>query len=208
MGQKSIIAILGVVVIVLIGTTIYFAMSKNVNQPAATTSNVVQQPVPTPVAQKPTPTPVAQQTNQPTNKTAGWQTYKNEQYGFEFKYPKEWNIVDTTKGAGYAAFEISLYPNYDIKEPFEEAPPLLQIFQSRETLDEYFRKTDSSNKQPYILSGLSGYIISNPILSGPIYAFSKNGKAFVINIYLKESNNLNVGIKEAMEILSTFKFTN
>ena len=27
-----------------------------------------------------------------------WQTYKNEEYGFEFKYPKNWKIVDTHGG--------------------------------------------------------------------------------------------------------------
>ena len=42
MNQKTIIAILGVAVVILLGTTIYFATISNVNQPAP----------PTPVAQQ------------------------------------------------------------------------------------------------------------------------------------------------------------
>lgn len=52
MNQKTIIAILWVFVVILLGTTIYFATISNVNQPAP----VVKQPA--------TPTPVAQQDKQ------------------------------------------------------------------------------------------------------------------------------------------------
>ena len=47
MNQKTIIAILGVAVVILLGTTIYFVTIKNVNQPAP----VVKQPT-TPVVQQ------------------------------------------------------------------------------------------------------------------------------------------------------------
>lgn len=32
----------------------------------------------------------AKKSQAPADKTSGWQIYKNEKYGFEFKYPKEW----------------------------------------------------------------------------------------------------------------------
>lgn len=55
MNQKSIIAILGVAVVVLIGATVYFATINRVSQQVAPTPKVVQQPapIPTPVTQQP-----------------------------------------------------------------------------------------------------------------------------------------------------------
>ncbi len=35
-----------------------------------------------------TPTPI------PKDETADWKTYKNEEYGFEVKYPKDWEVVE------------------------------------------------------------------------------------------------------------------
>ena len=39
---------------------------------------------------KPIPAP-----NQPIDETADWKTYTNEQYGFEFKYPSDWQFENS-----------------------------------------------------------------------------------------------------------------
>lgn len=56
MNQKTVIAILGVVVIILISTTVYFATVNKASQPVAPASKVAQQPTstPTPTVQQPT----------------------------------------------------------------------------------------------------------------------------------------------------------
>jgi len=39
----------------------------------------------------------------PEDVSAGWQTYKNEQYGFEFKYPKEWELKENNQIISFTA---------------------------------------------------------------------------------------------------------
>ena len=63
MNQKSIIAILGVVIVILIGTTVYFATINKTSQPVAPSPKVAQQPVPAP-AQKQSNQPVTQENKQ------------------------------------------------------------------------------------------------------------------------------------------------
>ncbi|HOX30008.1 MAG TPA: hypothetical protein P5080_01645 [Candidatus Paceibacterota bacterium] len=61
-----------------------------------------------------------------TDKTADWQTYRNEEYGFELKYPKEWaiaknseEIVSIGDQASNSGFHIEALPNKG-KLPFDQ----------------------------------------------------------------------------------------
>ena len=43
------------------------------------------------------------------DETANWQTYRNEEYGFEFRYPQDWELFINAHGSG-ASLLVSLDP--------------------------------------------------------------------------------------------------
>jgi hypothetical protein len=61
-----------------------------------------------------------------TDKTADWQTYRNEEYGFELKHPKNWAIVKNSEEivsigdqVSNSGFRIEALPNKE-KLPFDQ----------------------------------------------------------------------------------------
>ena len=89
MNQKVIIAILGVVVIILAGTTIYFATINKVNQPIIPIIEV-QQPANNQVVAIPKPTPIA-----------GSRIHLNRKYGFQISLTDNWKNYETEIEIGY-----------------------------------------------------------------------------------------------------------
>jgi hypothetical protein len=82
----------GTVIIVIIAITagayVYVAQKNNAVDESTIANNVVPVKKQTPTA------PIAQA---PTiDQTAGWQTYRNDKYGFEFQYSKDWTVSELT----------------------------------------------------------------------------------------------------------------
>jgi len=48
-----------------------------------------------------------------SDETADWKTYTNEEYGFEFKYPGEWNIAEKRFSIGSCAVRFSFSADKD-----------------------------------------------------------------------------------------------
>jgi hypothetical protein len=103
MEQKSKMGILIALVVVLSGTTIYFAAQKSAYAPTPVQTvpdQSVTRQAPAATNQNATQNQDATN-NQPAsasaNETASWKTYTNNTYGFSFKYPSQYVIDDDLK---------------------------------------------------------------------------------------------------------------
>ncbi len=155
----------------------------------------------------PTPTP---------DPTAGWKTYTNAEYGFEFKYPGDWNLINL-ESSRMSDFSIAIDPVLT-KIPEGDQPFALQlgIYNDLSKLDtlklkpvslaDYLEKYSTqsghwfSNTSSYNVAGVSGYK-TTAVGFGNFtdYYFEKNSLIFEIVRFSDKS--------EIDLILSTFKFT-
>jgi hypothetical protein len=151
------------------------------------------------------------------DQTAGWKTYTNSQYGFEFKYPN--NVVLNTPPEGdvgpyLPATEISssvdAWDNKDLVFSFSYSPEISNI--SPDEISKIFALSkEDISLVPAKIVGIGGYkiIFENKTNSKPqsyftniisdFYFLEKNGKIFQLTA-LKNNNTAN-------QMLSTFKFT-
>ncbi|MCX6741495.1 MAG: hypothetical protein NTY61_03810, partial [Candidatus Parcubacteria bacterium] len=155
----------------------------------------------------------------PADQTAGWKTYANNTYGFEFKYPGDFQTFAYGKAAQW---------NVDVIDPSHNISINLTIDMSRsyENIQDYISQLDqawqkSGQKYNTIDGGkvlINGYdtveqqtpiggIVPGTLV---ITSFMKNNNAWSFTIAPGYANK--VGINETdidlyHQILSTFKFT-
>ena len=93
MNQKSLIAVLGIVVVILLGTTVYFATINKASQ------SIVTMPAINPPATQPQSIDTIQRTKDET--APALQTYTNSQYKYQIQYPSGAKVTDQSeKGFG------------------------------------------------------------------------------------------------------------
>lgn len=145
-----------------------------------------------------------------TGDTSSWKTYRNEEYGFEVKVPKnkiyeidennEWprffQIVFTDKAELNKSFQIKINPaRIDNNEP-------MNIYLDSSAKSE----TTIDNRKALVFFLENGYCDGPRLCSPPITAFTvrANSKDYSISFYGFGSQVS----KEIIEILSTFHFFN
>ena len=133
------------------------------------------------------------------NQTADWQTYKNEQYGFEVKYPKDWKADDNMVATTSAIWNLSISPKW--REGSMEWPGL-SISNYDDSINNLGRKTTSASLFSLEKARSTGdMIIQISKDNKEIYAMCK---LYLSDFYeLPESKIIDL----CNQILSTFKFT-
>jgi hypothetical protein len=182
--KKNTIVTIVVLAVIVISATIYFSTSKyqtNKNQ-----LNI----------------PAQQESTQLDDKTVAWDTYQNDEYGFEIKYPSDWGMRE-------AATEFS------IKSPGGDTTPVLHI----KFVDEVYSailatEQDKFNKWQEQATEKPSGEINDIVMSGnpakEFLYFSPVG--FVEQIIILSKNGQTIRINSFKDsildpVLATFKLT-
>lgn len=175
-----------ILVLILVGATIYFTVGKKSeltnNQPVVTnnTNNITNQTNPAPIGP-----------------TANWKTYSNTRYAYTIKYPTSW-FVDTTYSENDFTLRESdiiggdtIWSNYQnpnqydlgtVPSDLEAVFLLIYKTDAQTTLDTFINLKNFlySNKESVNINGLSGIRLTNDL---------KNGLTSKI-VLLKAGNNV------------------
>lgn len=138
------------------------------------------------------------------DETAGWKTYTNAEYGFEFKYPRDWRIVD---GAGTGGHEyqpdytVGLAPK-EITQDYTNAvdtykEPLASVVKNSPFYNGAYKRTYKTE-----FSMMDGIQCKKIVIETPLYS----GGTTTGTHYLCEKNGMTFDLGLEDQILSTFKF--
>jgi hypothetical protein len=166
-----------------------------------------------------------------TDETANWKTYRNDQYGFEIKYPQDWelyhfeqpkDVQETTKRIGGVIDSIEFSPKgktYNVETAYGISPIGIYV-NINENLNKYLKDEKFPETEKISINGTAAtevkgvkndafwhsIFIERPDISGYIrIADNIYDIERAGNVSSQEANELHKVFKQ---MLSTFKFTN
>ena len=179
--------VLGVIVLAGIAYGAYFVGKSEIQNPKSET----------PVTVTPS-TPTAEEPTMTTSVTANWKTYENKEYGFSFKYPKDYVVESYPATSSENELQLVLDPTCHVTK----------FYGLKINMNHFIPGTMN---EPLPLSGTK---------SGPTYTFYNDDHLIYItestscrknqvvsdNIQTKNQTS-SIDTEELDQIVSTFKFT-
>lgn len=148
--------------------------------------------------------PEATSTQVIKDETADWKTYRNEKYGYEVKYPNNWEGIETSLTTDYASFTPE-------KKDMAQAGFWIRVYENSNKLsikdwwDKVYVKGDAAYelKGAFLSEGQSGFPVivykEKNGLEFSYYVFSKDNYIYIILSPLADD--------KMNQTFSTFKFT-
>ncbi|MBU2036647.1 hypothetical protein KJ866_00340 [Patescibacteria group bacterium] len=157
------------------------------------------------------------------DETAGWQMYKNEQYGFELRYPKDWEISKTGNNEDAGTYNYKFFIKFskllNNEEGFKESF-LIEI--KNDNYENVYNKLKNL-PETEVISSLREYSVNSDIKAQRLLTMSygPGGSEYVVTTIFGNASDVfesqvsttnppnqagQTVLKEVDQILSTFKF--
>ncbi|MFZ2521896.1 MAG: PsbP-related protein [Minisyncoccia bacterium] len=141
---------------------------------------------------------VSESVTVPQDDISTWKTYRNEEYGFEFKYPSDWEIINNglikPNGREEESEKIYFFPDFN-NDNLEIEAWFVQLngYSDSHSLVEIDGVRAIRSKESHDISGIVTYILLKTIPNRAVLNFQIRGSS-------------PEGLKIYDQILSTFKF--